>query len=384
MNTTLRMLTALLKNALFGADISSLSLSEEDAKALFRLSSRHDLTHIVGNVICKNDLLPKGDLRTRYEKAAFNALFRYRRLASDLDLLCRLFEKEQIPFMPLKGSVIRNRYPEPWMRTSCDIDILVKEENLAQAKALLIANGFREDMEGSHDISLFSPQGTHIELHFRLMENYIAKGMDLPLADPWANATPVCEGSYRYAMTDAMFYYYHIAHMAKHYLHGGCGIRPFIDLYFLSHGCEFDKEARASLLAAGGLTEFAAAAEKLTAVWLLDGTPSAISESMEEFLLSGGVYGTKQNRITIQQAKRGGKIGYAFSRIFLPYEILKFHYPVLQKHKWLLPVCEVRRWGKLIFLGGLHRSAEELRLNQAVENAEKEKALLHLKELGLS
>ena len=384
MNTTLKALMALIKNALFGTDASSLSLTEEDAKALFRLSSRHDLTHIVGNAVCKNKLLPKGELQARYEKAAFTALFRYQRLASDLDLLCRLFEKENIPFMPLKGSVIRNRYPEPWMRTSCDIDILVKEADLAAAKALLVSNGFREDTEGSHDISLFSPQGTHIELHFRLMENYIAKGMDLPLADPWAHASPVREGSFRYEMTDAMFYYYHIAHMAKHYLHGGCGIRPFIDLYFLSHGCEFDKAARASLLSLGGLTEFAEAAEKLTAVWLLDDTRDALSASMEEFLLSGGVYGTKQNRITIQQAKRGGKIGYALSRIFLPYEILKFHYPVLQKHKWLLPVCEVRRWGKLIFLGGFRRSAEELRLNQSVENAEKEKALLHLKKLGLS
>ena len=37
-------------------------------------------------------------------------------------------KKVQIPFLPLKGSVIRQYYPEPWMRTSCDIDILVDFE----------------------------------------------------------------------------------------------------------------------------------------------------------------------------------------------------------------------------------------------------------------
>ncbi|MBO4954226.1 MAG: nucleotidyltransferase family protein, partial [Clostridia bacterium] len=35
-----------------------------------------------------------------------------------------------IDFMPLKGAVIRQYYPEPWMRTSCDIDIHVKKDRL--------------------------------------------------------------------------------------------------------------------------------------------------------------------------------------------------------------------------------------------------------------
>ena len=382
MNTDVELLMSFMKSALLGAPAPS--LTEEEAKSLFRLASRHDLTHIVGSVIGKNNLLPKGNVRTYYEKAAFSALYRYQRIATDLDLLCRIFEEAAIPFMPLKGSVIRAHYPEPWMRTSCDIDVLVHEEHLPAAESLLLAKGFRKDEDGSHDISFFSPQGTHIELHFRLIEDYIAVGIDLPLADPWAYATPVEVGAYRYMMTDAMFYYYHIAHMAKHYLHGGCGIRPFIDLYFLSHGYAFDKDARTALLAMGGLEAFASAAEKLTAVWLLEDTPDAVCEKMEQFLLSGGVYGSKENRITVGQVKRGGKLRYALSRIFLPYEILKVQYPVLQKHKWLLPVCEVRRLGKLIFLGGLRRSKEELRMNQSVSKEAKEETARHLGELGLS
>ena len=50
---------------------------------------------------------------------------------------------------------------------------------------------------------------------------------------------------------------------------------------------------------------------------------------------------------------------------FLPYGTLKHHYPVLEQHRWLTPLMEVRRWGKLVFCGGLKRSVRELRCNSA-------------------
>lgn len=383
MNKTVSTLMKLIKSTLLGDTASLSPLTEQEATTLYRLSSKQDVAHLVGDAVCKGNLLEGGELYTAYQKSTLSALYRYNRLSSALALVCRLFEEAKIPFMPLKGSVIRALYPAPWMRMSCDVDILVHEEDLACAKELLLANSFRSDIDGSHDISFFSPSGVHIELHFRLMEDHIATGMDLPLADPWAHAAPKSEGSFHYVMSDALFYYYHMAHMAKHYLHGGCGIRPFIDLYILSRQQPSDSSLQKELLAMGGLTQFAEAAEALTAVWFADAEASATTEKMEEYLIKGGVYGSKKNRVAIQQAKRGGKLGYALSRIFLPYEILKFYYPVLQKHKWLLPACEVIRWVKLLFSGGLRRSADELRMNQAIESKSKEDTANHLKSLGL-
>ena len=104
---------------------------------------------------------------------------------------------------------------------------------------------------------------------------------------------------------------------------------------------------------------------------------------MQEYVLTGGVYGNNQNRITLQQTKKGGKFKYAMSRIFLPYDVIKFHYPVLQKHRWLLPFCQVRRWFKLLFCGGAKRSFNELKINQNLSNAEKTKAEELIEKLGL-
>ena len=64
------------------------------------------------------------------------------------------------------------------------------------------------------------------------------------------------------------------------------------------------------------------------------------------------------------------KTRYAISRIWLPYDTLKFHYPSLVGKRVLLPFYEVRRWFKLLFGGGVKRSVNELRLNSSATNEE--------------
>lgn len=104
---------------------------------------------------------------------------------------------------------------------------------------------------------------------------------------------------------------------------------------------------------------------------------------MEAYILRGCMYGTNANRIAVQQQKKGGKVKYALSKIFIPYNVIKFHYPILQKHRWLTPVMEVRRWGKLIFCGHLKRTVKELEYNStiSVDAAAETRALL--KNVGL-
>ena len=65
------------------------------------------------------------------------------------------------------------------------------------------------------------------------------------------------------------------------------------------------------------------------------------------------------------------------------YDVIKFHYPVLQKHRWLTPIMEVRRWFKLIFCGHAKRTVRELKYNSNISRAEAENAQAFLKNIGL-
>lgn len=64
-------------------------------------------------------------------------MYRYKTINCELEQIGKTLEKANIPFILLKGSVIRKYYPESWMRTSCDIDILVNELDLNSAIRLL-------------------------------------------------------------------------------------------------------------------------------------------------------------------------------------------------------------------------------------------------------
>ena len=359
--------------------------SEEVMRSLYGLSKSHDMAHIVSAELDAQGLLKNGDeISEKFRKQHMIAIFRYERINYELEEICTALENAKIQFIPLKGSIIRKYYPEPWMRTSCDIDVLVRPEDLDRAiKCIQDDLGYDVEGKGSHDVSMFSSSGVHVELHYDLVEEDIVNNCCEILKNAWDYAAPISEESYRCNFSDAMFYFYHIAHMAKHFENGGCGVRPLLDLWILDKQEGYDAVVRDTLLESGALLKFTTAARSLASVWF-DGTEhTETTAQMEQYLLFGGVYGNMENRVAIQQHKKGGKFKYIVSRIFLPYSTIKFHYPILQKHRWLTPVMQVRRWFKLIFRGGLKRSMNEINVNAKMSDDKKESATELLERIGL-
>ena len=351
---------------------------------LYRLSKFHDLAHLVGDALIKNGLLPDGEIKSKFEKQLMMAVYRYERINYELNSVREALNKAEIPFIPLKGSVLRRYYPEPWMRTSCDIDILVHEDDLNRAVASLTSDlSYRKEWKGPHDVSLFSESGVHLELHYSLIEEKSIGQVESVLQAVWENAAPI-DGTSEYLLSDDMFYYYHIAHMAKHFVVGGCGIRPFLDIWVLNHCKNTDSKERDALLTAGGLDSFAASAEHLSRVWFEGATHTDLTAQMEQYLLSGGVYGTTENRVSVQQVRKGGKFRYILSRIWLPYDALKFKYPSLEGKRFLLPFYEVRRWFAFPFRGNVKRSVHELKVNSTTSKNEQDAAKKMLSELRLT
>lgn len=361
---------------------SDCDFTDEELSELYGLAKKHDLAHLVGDVLIKNGLDVSTEIGTKFQKQVMLAVYRYEQLNYELNRLCSTLEEAKILFIPLKGSVIRDLYPEPWMRTSCDIDLLVQD---ADKTCALLADklSYKYESKNSHDVSMFSESGMHIELHYDLIEESLDEAASKILAGVWDRSTAHNGCEYRLDMSDEMFYFYHIAHMAKHLENGGCGIRPFIDIWVLNHRTAFDGGRREELLAKGGLLDFSRHAQLLSEVWFGNAEPTDITRKTEKYIVCGGLYGTNENRIVVQQQKQGGKIGYAFSRIFLRYDEIKFHYPILEKHRWLTPIMEVRRWCRLIFCGHLKRVTRELGYSNSVSKDEAKAVRELLKDIGL-
>lgn len=349
---------------------------------VFVLAAHHDLAHLAGQGASKMQIQDSAPLK-KCKNSAMQAFARHARQAFVLEDICNILEQAHIPFIPLKGSVLKNFYPEAWMRTSCDIDILVQEEALDSASAVLTQQSWTLLGKTSHDLSFVSPAGVYLELHYSTIEDYVSESSKKIMDNIWQDATPLPGKTFHMVLSDALFYFYHMAHMAKHLIHGGCGIRTFLDVWIMNHRMTFDKTARYALLEAGALLAFAKAAETLADIWFSGAEMDENSQIFQDFVLSGGTYGTLQNRVSLQQEKKGGKFKFALSRIFLPYDIMKHYFPVLQTHKWLTPVFHLVRWFRLLFCGGVKRSVHELQSTSAIsqENQASAQALLQYLQL---
>ena len=379
------LLLALIRSALSGEIEKAVAerLSEPALRALYAPAKTYDLIHFVGYVL---DKLGRGatPIEQEYVRMYMFAVYRHEQLRRDTEQLCEVLEEQRIPYLPLKGAVLRNYYPAPWMRTSSDVDILIPQEQFARAKqAVQDRLGYVFDKASDHDQAFLTPAGNHVELHFSLIEDGVVGKVDEPLRQVWQYAKPQQGSPYRYELSGDMFYYYHIAHMAKHYVQGGCGIRPFLDLWLMLQRQPQSRESCKKLLETGSIETFAQHAEHLAKVWFGNREHTDVTAQMQKFLLEGGEFGSYANRAAVAQVKKGGKARYAFSRIWLSYREMCVFYPSLQGRRYLLPIFELWRWLRLLFGGGVKRSLAELSANEAVTQQQREETEHMLRRLGL-
>lgn len=371
--TTEKMLFALIQYEICGTPLPKGDLSC-DWEKLMALAKRHDMAHLVGSALEKNGLLPEdGTLQQQCRQKKLSAIYREVKQNEMLERIRRIFGEEKIAFLPLKGAYLRLMYPEPWMRTSCDIDVLVHEADLDRATAALKQNGFTTDeIRDRHDVSFFY-NGMHMELHFHICGN--REKQDRILAQVWDHSVPLAE--FEYAETPTFFAFHHIAHMGHHFMLGGCGIKPVVDFWILRNRNYYDEEELLPLLEEGGLVPFYRLVCRLTNVWMENAPYDEETRLMADFILAGGAYGNYETSAAIGTVRKRGKLPYLWSVAFPSYFYMCTQYPVLRKHRLLLPVFYVYRVFAKLF--GKDRARVRSRWNSTKnQNAKKAEAIRRL------
>lgn len=321
-------------------------IDEEAVMALYVLSARFDLSHTVGDALSKAGLL-SDVAKEKFKKWQYLAFFRYQRSEYELSEMRRVLDEAGIPYMPLKGTVIRDLYPDPAMRVSCDIDILVPKERAMEAKALFTDKlGYRYDGMGDHDHQFFTPSELVIELHFQLYKT--EDRVVYALGDVKEHMDLVAEDRLEYRMSGAYLYAYMIAHMAKHFHEGGCGVKPFADLYVMQKRMSYDREEALSMLKEAGLYRFTLAMEALTEYWFSDGKKPKDCDEIVSYLIEGGAYGGIQGCLVSKKGAKSG-LSYLLGRIFIPFSEMAERYPRLLRCKLLLPFYYVKRIFAILF-----------------------------------
>ncbi len=374
--TLKEILFSLLRAELFGGELSTETreaLTSEQLEKLYRITKSQDLAHLVGDALIRGNFLENNkELLQKFIVERRMAFYRREQLNYELKNVGTILEEACVEYLPLKGALLQAYYPEPWMRTSCDIDVLIRKEDVDRSVEKLCANGFKLEGDHYHDMSLYSTNNVHLELHYELIEERDSSAIHTMLADIWQKLLPVEGSVYGRKMSNELFVFYHVAHMAKHFVYGGCGIRPFLDLWIMEKNLPFDREGLKALLKEGGILRFYEYALRLAAHWFANEPADETIEEMENYLLRGGVYGSTENKLSVNREQPKNRFVYVLSCVFLSYENLRRIYPSLERHKWLFPFYQVRRWFRIIFKGVSKNTKHTLKTYGEVTDEQRE------------
>lgn len=262
--------------------------------------------------------------------------------------ICEKLDEMQVRHMLLKGSVIKNYYPSPDMRTMGDIDILVDADRCDEVVKAFIEDGF--EFAGKGDLHTNIVKGNaYIEFHRSMVDSFHTVLSEY-YGDGFKRAER-CDGSFSYKLSDGDFYVFLIAHIAKHYRHGGTGIRSLLDLYVYEKALpDLDFEYINQELEKIGLLEFCEKIRNIAFNWF-SGSFDGKFDLMSEYIAAGGVYGIEGTEMQnsyifdhIDEDIRFQKIKTLFRIVFLGYDELKIRYPFLEGKKFLLPLFWIIRF----------------------------------------
>ena len=331
----LELLCSAVQAALCGQTATVPATEEETWRRVCTLAKAHDLSLPVFEGFSGTPL-PDAVTQTFLRHSAATVSRFYAQEAAATRLYAA-FAENGVDYMPLKGALLRDLYPVPEWRTGRDVDVLIRPAELERARAFAVQALQPVKMtEGYHDVGLETADGARIELHFALFNG--DEGFGDLLCDPFAHAEA---DGHCYRQTDAALYAYHVAHMAKHFRHGGCGLRAFLDLSLLCRRMPEEAMVQANaMLTAAGLGGFERAVRHLAAVLFEGAQGDEETEHLARFVAENKAFGSFRSQAAADH--RAGKHG-LLTRIFPPYRIMSRLYPVLRKCPVLLPFCWVLR-----------------------------------------
>lgn len=361
-----------------GIASDQVSLCKEDVQRIEIIAKRQSIIPIIieglNNLGC-SDLLSE-EMNIQKAKAVYD----YHQRNESLKQIATAFEADAIDFIPLKGAVLRVLYPQPWMRTSNDIDVLVRDSSVERATVSLEKRtGFKKFKMGFHDVH-FANEKVHLELHFNLLDDVGL--IDDVFALAWNYAKPE-ENGYCYKFTAEYQMFYIVAHACKHFKGGGgIGIRPLLDIWLLKTRTVFDDDEVCALCDKAGILKFYETCISLLSTWFENKSHTALTRDFEELVLSGGVFGSAHLKILSRKRRKKG-VKYALSRLFIKNTRLKGMYPICKKYPILIPLYQMKRWIYLLKPKKQQEVREELKHARSISQADIDRYDGLMKRLGL-
>ena len=320
--------------------------------------------------------------------------------------LVTYMENKKIPFICMKGSVFKNLYDIPEIRSMGDIDIIVRQEDKEKVNDIFVDDMKFTKFVDNHSVWTYYLNNIEYEVHNHMFYEDLTNDFDYigffdHIFEHCKHGTVFdTESNYLYVPEDNWHFLYLMTHTAKHIINNGSGFRAYIDMVMMAQKCNIDWDWVAEELKKMQLLNFTETCFALCEKWFNVKMPlkhkeldDAFFNEITEKTFNDGVFGleNKENEgaHSAKEITRDRK-GYWFTAIrltlkilFPPYNdmILAPWYSWLKGKPWLLPIAWVYKWfycatHKLGY--SLKRLAEPFKIREKIEKREN-----YIKDWGL-
>ncbi len=346
-----------------------------DAEQFYNLAFVHGVASTVYYAVKEAVGVPS-ELLAKLEDAHNKAVLRDLMREEEEKRVFAAFDKADISYLPLKGSVLRLYYPTADMRVMGDTDLMIDKFSRKEARAIMEGCGYTFDKSKSgHDI-YYNDNGNYYELH------YMPEDKSVFHQKLMERAIPVGEGA-RLSLNYSDFYIYMISHLARHTRSTGAGLTLFADIkvFYSRCGDKLDGTYVEETLREMGLGAFEKAVKKVIYSLFYGADADEDTADFIDYIFSGGVFGSDENYAANRRGDKG-KFAYIMSSAFPSLEEMKKRYPCLIKAPFLLPLLWVVRWFAIVFRGD--KPAKRLVAGAAVDRSRLSKNKRLLVKLGLA
>ena len=338
----------LLSCAVNGIMPDTAKVQAMDLERLYRLAKFHTVRGAVCIALKRAGVQDK-QFDQAYKKAVRKNIY----LDMERTAILSNFEDNGIWYMPLKGSVLKDLYPENGMREMSDNDVLFDAEKQVQSKSIMLSHGYTAEHYGvsNHDVYM-KPPVLNFELHTSLFGSAHAEPLFKYYADTKRLLRKDEDNNYGYHFSDEDFYVYMTAHEWKHYNGSGTGIRSLLDCYVYCKvkGDTLDWEYITAQCKQLEIADFEQERRTLAVKIFSSDTLPNLTENEHEmlmFYLTAGTYGTIENSIE-KKLKRQSKAKYILSNLFPNPDYMKRSVKFVNACPLLYPVGIVYRWGRIL------------------------------------
>ncbi len=282
------------------------------------------------------------------------------------------FQKENIPFICIKGAVFRDCYPIPELRSMGDVDIVIHTEDREKANRILMEDMGFQRMIDNHAVWTYWIGEFIFEVHDHMFYEELIGDFDYRAYFDciWEYKKPGSvfgvESPNLFIPEENYHFLYLMTHTAKHVINKGMGFRAFLDMVFFvrARGDVLRWDWLEKELSKMSLLQFTKTCFLLCERWFNVKMPLCTGKLDEDFytettvkMFRDGLFGlhnaNNEGAASAKGMMRSDRSYWVTAllmtgkKLFPPYEDMQLipWYSFVDGRPWLLPAAWIYRWG---------------------------------------